>query len=159
MDLVTNCPLCETRSLQIVDQSDDKLLQCLNCGYVSANKFIGDKESSIEFDKLPEDMKKMAKQSDGRIWIPSVMTLPNGIVNPVLMDENMFWAFSPMIEIPEEEQKNYPDGKGGFYKNRYDNESTRLYKDFSSVMKKVTSDIEKKNPKEKSLKLPKLKKL
>jgi transcription initiation factor TFIIIB Brf1 subunit/transcription initiation factor TFIIB len=159
MDLVTNCPLCETRSLQIVNQPEDKLLQCLHCGYVSVNKFIGTIEDNIEFEKLPEDMKKMAKQGDGRIWIPSVMTLPNGVVNPVLVDDNMFWAFSPMIEIPEEEREKYPDDKGGFYKNRYDNESTRLYQDFSSVMKKVTSDIEKKNPQEKSLKLPKLKKL
>ena len=159
MDLVTNCPLCETRGLQVVNQPEDKLLQCLYCGYVSVNKFIGTIEDNIEFEKLPEDMKKMAKQSDGRIWIPSVMTLPNGMVNPVLVDDNMFWAFSPMIEIPEEEREKYPDDKGGFYKNRYDNESTRLYQDFSSVMKKVTSDIEKKNPQEKSLKLPKLKKL
>ena len=157
MDIITNCCLCENRSLYVIG---DNISQCMYCGYVTSDKFNGTIPDNEEYKKLPEDMQKMAKESDGNIWIPSVMTLPFGILSPILMDDNIFWSFSPMIEIPEDERKNYPNDEGGFYKNRYDNTKTKLYKEFHVAIESLNEQYKSDNAsQEKKIKLPKLKKI
>ena len=136
-EILTQCLLCEKRALQIIEQN---ISQCLNCGYVTTEKFEGTKESCEEFKKLPEDMQKMAVEKNNFIWIPSVVTLPNGVINPVLVDSTIFWAFSPSIKISKEEQINYPDDKGGFFEYKYDREQTKLFKDFFSAIQTLSKN-------------------
>jgi ribosomal protein L37AE/L43A len=133
--VILECPLCGKKSLSIVDKKTG-YMQCLHCGYSSADKFKGNK-TNPEYEALSEDMKKMVIIEDNKIWIPSVLTLPFGIINPVLVDKEMFWSFAPMIEIPENEKQNYPDGHGGYYEKRYDTEKTTLYKYFFDCIKEI----------------------
>ena len=156
MNIISNCRLCETRSLYVLETD---ISQCLYCGYVTSDKFKGTIPENEEYKKLPEDMQKMAKENDGQIWIPSVMTLPFGILSPIFLDNNIFWSFSPMVEIPENERENYPDGKGGYYENRYDNTQTKLYKEFHTAIESLNEQYESKNKSETKIKLPKLKKV
>jgi hypothetical protein len=156
MDIVTNCCLCENRSLYVVSAD---ISQCMYCGYVTSDKFKGTISENEEYKKLPEDMQKMAKENDGQIWIPSVMTLPFGMLSPIFLDDNIFWSFSPMVEIPENERENYPDGKGGYYENRYDNTQTKLYKKFHIALESLNGKYESDDKSETKIKLPKLKKV
>ena len=133
--VVLECPLCGKRALSIVDTKTG-YMQCLHCGYSSADKFKGNK-TNPEYESLSDDMKQMAIIEDDKIWIPSVLTLPFGIINPILVDNEMFWSFAPMIEIPETERENYPDGQGGYYEKRYDKEKTILYKYFFDCIKEI----------------------
>ena len=49
--------------------------------------------------------------------------------------EIMQWAFAPMVDIPEDEQKNYPVENGeGFYKQRYDTDNQKVYDLFIDAM-------------------------
>jgi len=155
MNIISNCPLCEEHALHVVGEHDE-LMQCLYCGYVSSQKFIGTMANNEEYNDLPEQMQKMAKEYNNRIWIPTVLTLPMGILNPILVEGEMFWSFSPMIDIPEDEQKNYPDGNGGFYVRKYDPDHTKLFKEFNKALVELNNEYE---PKEQKLKLPKLKKI
>ena len=160
MNIISNCPLCEEHSLHILGKEEAQMMQCLSCGYTSTTKFIGDKDTNEEYNKLTEDMKKWSKEFNGRIWIPTMMTLPVGMLYPQDdKDGNMKWYFSEMIDIPEEDRKNYPiEGGIGNYKQRYDVENTKEYDEFFEGMLELNNRLkEEATPPE--IKLPKLKKV
>jgi hypothetical protein len=146
-DIISNCFLCGEHSLHVVGTEEAQVMQCINCGYVSSTKYIGTKETNEEFQKLGEDMKNWAKEENNRIWIPSVMTLPIGMLYPIDDDDEMKWAFAPMVEIPEDEKENYPDGKGGFYERKIDTDNPKIYEEFVNAMFYVNNELKKKTNK------------
>jgi Zn ribbon nucleic-acid-binding protein len=169
MKIVSNCPLCEEYSLHVIGEDGVQTQQCINCGYVSSEKLKLNgmsKEDSEEYKKLPDDMRKWSTVKNDRIWLPTMMVLPFGMLYPV-PDKNgeLQWAFSEMVNIPEEEQKNYPreDGKG-FHTKRIDTDNSKMYdlfleglSELNQKMKKELSEPKKTEITE--IKLPKLKKM
>ena len=81
--IISNCPLCEEHSLHVVGEDGAQIHQCINCGYVSSPKYVGTKETNEEYKKLTDDMKKWAVEMNGRIWIPTMMTLPTAMLYPI----------------------------------------------------------------------------
>ena len=132
--IVSNCPLCEEHSLHVVEQDGIGTQQCISCGYATTSKFIGTKEDNEMYKSLPEEMQGWSKEANGRVWIPSMITLPFGALYPINIEGEMKWGFAEMIHIVEDEQKNYPDGKGGYYKQRYDMENQKIYDEFIYAM-------------------------
>ena len=156
-DIISNCFLCEEKSLHIVGTEEAQIMQCINCGYVSSTKYIGTKETNEDFKELSDYMKKWSVEKNGRIWIPSIMTLPIGMLYPIddekldgigeVGDEVkgvMKWAFAPMVEIPESEKENYPNGKGGFYDKKIDTDNPKVYDKFLLAMSYVNNLMKEK---------------
>ena len=129
-DLISNCFLCGEKSLHVAGTEEAQVMQCINCGYTTSTKYTGTKETNEEFQKLGEDMKNWAVESNGKIWIPSIITLPVGMLYPVDKDNEMKWSFAPMVDIPKEEQKNFPNEQGGFYERKIDTDNPKIYNDF-----------------------------
>ena len=123
MKIVSTCPLCEEYSLHVIEEDGIGTQQCINCGYATTNKFIGTKEDNEIYKTLPEEMQSWSVENGGRIWIPSMITLPFGTLYPTNIDGEMKWGYAEMVDIPEEKQKNYPDDNGGYYKQRYDTDN------------------------------------
>ena len=163
MNIVSNCPLCEEHSLHILGEEEEaQMMQCLNCGYTSTSKFIGDKKTNEEYNKLTEDMKNWSKEFNGRIWIPTMMTLPVGMLYP--QDDkngNMKWYFSEMVDIPEEERKNYPvpGDTEQYYERMYDVENAKEYDDFFEGMVELNDRLKEESNASPEIKLPKLNKI
>ena len=135
MRLISNCPLCEEHALHVIgEEGNMQTQQCINCGYATSDKFIGTKEDNEMYKTLPEEMQSWSKEANDRIWIPSMITLPFGTLYPTNIDGEMKWGFAEMVDIPEEEQKNYPDETGGFYKQMYDTENAKIYDVFLDAM-------------------------
>ena len=130
-DIISNCFICGEKSLHVAGKEDAQVMQCINCGYTTSTKFTGTKETNEEFKKLGEDMKNWAKEENGYIWIPTVMALPIGILYPINVKKKMKWAFAPMIEIPEEDRKNYPipSKKGEYYEYKMDSSTLKQFKE------------------------------
>tara|TARA_R100001129_G_scaffold39897_2_gene26922 strand:- start:786 stop:1241 length:456 start_codon:yes stop_codon:yes gene_type:complete len=128
-DIISNCFICGEKSLHVAGKEDAQVMQCINCGYTTSTKFTGTKETNEEFKKLGEDMKNWAKEENGYIWIPTVMALPIGMLYPINVKKEMKWAFAPMIEIPEEDRKNFPNpsAPGKFYDKKVDTENSIIY--------------------------------
>ena len=133
-DIVSNCFLCGERSLHVAGTEESQVMQCIHCGYVSSTKYIGTKETNEEFQKLSEDMKKWAKEENGRIWIPTVLTLPVGMLYPIDDEDKMKWSFAPMVEISQDEKEKYKNSEGGYYEKRIDVENPKIYDEFFEVM-------------------------
>ena len=122
--------MCGEKSLHVAGTEEAQVMQCINCGYVTSTKYIGTKETNEEFQKLGEDMKNWAKEKNNRIWIPSIITLPIGMLYPIDVENEMKWSFAPMVDIPEEERKNFPNEQGGFYERKIDTDNPRIYDEF-----------------------------
>ena len=136
--------LCEKHSLHVAGtESEAQIMQCINCGYVSSTKFIGKKEDNKEYKNLSEDMKKWAVEKNERIWIPTVITLPIGMLYPMDEDNKMKWAFAPMVDISEDEKENYPNENGGYYERRIDTDNPKIYKNFVDGMFYVNEKLKK----------------
>ena len=142
-DIVSNCFLCGEHSLHVAGTEEAQVMQCINCGYVTSTKYIGTKETNEEFQILGEDMKNWAKEENGRIWIPSIITLPIGMLYPVNIKKEMKWAFAPMIEIPEEERKKYPNPSipGKFYDKKIDTDNAVVYDLFIEGMTMINENL------------------
>ena len=131
-DLTSNCFLCGEKALHVAGTEEAQVMQCINCGYTTSTKFKGIKADNEEFQKLGEDMKNWAKEENGYIWITSIITLPIGMLYPIDKDNTMKWSFAPMVEIPEEERKKYPNpnAPGKFYERKIDTDNQRIYDEF-----------------------------
>ena len=143
-DLISNCFLCGEKALHVAGTEDAQVMQCINCGYATSTKFRGIKADNEEFQKLGEDMKNWAKEENGYIWIPSIITLPIGMLYPVNVKEKLKWAFAPMVEISEEEKENFPNEQGGFYERKIDTDNAILYDLFIEGMTKVNELLKQK---------------
>ena len=164
-DIVSNCFLCEEHSLHVMGTEESQIMQCINCGYTTSTKFLGPKENNEEYNKLPEDMKKWSKWENNRTWIPSIIQMPIGMLYPIDVDnmvnhkKEMKWGFAPMVDIPEDERKHYPNNQGGFYEKRLDTDNPKIYDKFIDGMVYINEKIKKDLSDSKSPKLPKLKKI
>ena len=167
MNSINNCPLCGEHSLHLSSDKELNFMQCVNCGYVSSDNFLGTREDNVEYKKLDELLQKWVKETEGRLWIPIQMTLPFGMIYPALVDNEMKWVFAEMVEIPEEEQKNYPiEGQEGkFYERKYETDNPKIYDIYAEALADVQKIIQAETQKAvekqgvKELKLPKLKKV
>ena len=171
MNIVSNCPLCEEHSLHIIGKDNLKTQQCINCGYVTAEKFKLNglkKEEHQEFKNLTEDMKGWVKIENDGMWIPTIMTLPIGMLYPQNIDNmvnhktEMKWHFAKMVEISEEERQNYPvEGQEGkFYEKRIDTDNAIVYDSFLEGMSEVNKRLKENDKSEPTkVKLPNLKKI
>ena len=142
--LISNCPLCEEKSLHVLSDVQKELdnQQCINCGYVTSHLFKlnnGKKEDNEKYKSLTDEMKSWSKVENDRVWFPTIMTLPSGMLYPINLtvpnddeDEVMKWAFAPMVDIPTDEQKKYPipNTDNEFYKQRYDTDNGEIFDEF-----------------------------
>ena len=144
-DLISNCPLCEERALHVAGTEEAQVMQCINCGYTTSTKFTGTKETNEEFQKLGEDMKNWAIEKNGKIWIPSIITLPIGMLYPTNdEDGKMKWNFAPMVEITEEERREFPNPNGGYYEKRIDTDNPIMYDKFIEGMTYINDLLKQK---------------
>ena len=166
MKIISNCPLCEEHSLHIIGEDELQTQQCINCGYVTSEKLKLNgrvKEEHLEYNKLTDEMKDWSKVENDRLWLPTMMILPSGALHPMSdKDKNMKWAFSPMVDVTEEEREKYPreDGKG-FHTQKIDTDNPKIYDSFFEAISEINKQRKKENskPKETKIKLPRLKKI
>ena len=167
--VVIDCPICGEHELQVVNDDSKELMQCINCGYSTSSDMSGTMEDCENFKKIDSNLKKWAKEAKGHVWLPSVLNLELGVFYPT-GDDEMIWAFAPLVEIPEEEQKNYPTPDGGYFKTKYDLEKEITFDGFAEGLLEInrmttaiaeTKNISKQSQsvrKNKGVKLPSLRK-
>ena len=56
----------------------------------------------------------------------------------------MKWAFAPMIEIPKDKRKDFPNGQGGFYDKKVDTDNAVIYDVFLNGMSQVNELLKQK---------------
>tara|TARA_Y100000593_G_scaffold84593_1_gene160299 strand:+ start:3194 stop:3706 length:513 start_codon:yes stop_codon:yes gene_type:complete len=166
-NIVSNCPLCGEHSLHCSGEKETEFMQCISCGYISHSKLVGNKKTNDEYKKMDALLQKLVKESNDRIWIPIQMNLPFGAVYPALVDNKMKWVFAEMVDIPKEEQKNYPipDKEDSFYEKRYETEDVEFFEKFVDAFKYLQDKLQSETQQAvdedgiKQMKMPKEKKI
>ena len=156
MNIISNCELCNERSLHLIGSDENNLQQCINCGYVTSKKFIlkkGEKkEDNLSFKELSEDMKKWCKVKKNKIWMPMILTLPTGMIYPFDDKNKMKWGYATLVNIPINEQKNYPipEQEGKFYTQKFDVDNAIIFDEFVYALGHLKHENEPKTEKSRS---------
>ena len=164
ISIITNCSLCDEKSLHVIGEGEAQTQQCINCGYATAPRFNikdGGKEKCKPYTTLTEEMKSWSQEASNHIWIPTILTLPFGLLFPENnKDGNLHWGFADLIYLSEDEQKKYPvpGSTDQFYKTKYDTDNAVKFDTFLEAMVHVNYKAKESNPEKVDIKLPKLKK-
>ena len=80
--------------------------------------------------------------------IPSIITLPIGMLYPINVKKKLKWSFAPMVEISEDERKKYPNPSvpGKFYDKKIDTDNSVIYDLFLEGITKVNEILKQKAP-------------
>ena len=106
---------------------------CMTSGYTSTSLFKKGSESCKKaLENSPPLVVQLQKYDPERdlIWLPVVLNMGKmGIIWPEGSKDKWYWRFAEMVDIPKEEQKDYPiagqDDK--FYETRLDIENAMTY--------------------------------
>ena len=131
MESVIDCPICYDTDACFEDtQEKFKSYMCFNCGFMSSTYYTKDNSDMAEgSSKLVDDLKFFDKERK-IYWYPSVLNMgPKGVIFPEDNMKEWVWKYAKVVEIPEEEQTDYPKpGKDDeFYKEKLDVESAEKF--------------------------------
>ena len=131
MERVIDCPVCFDTDACFEDiQEKFKSYMCFNCGFMSSSYYKKDTVKEVEgMVKLVDELKVFDEERQ-IWWYPSVLNMgPKGIIFPEGNPDNWIWKYARVVEVSEEEQKQYPiPGKDGeFYTEKLDVENAQSY--------------------------------
>ena len=123
-DLTEISPI--TGNTSVIVETDDNGVEsriCMDSGYTTTSKYkIGSKHIE-EYEQTTAKVIKELRYEDKKLnqyWYLTTVMFTHGMIYPDGDLENWQWCYAPIIELNEEESKNYPiPGKDGeFYTSR-----------------------------------------
>jgi hypothetical protein len=112
--------------------SDDHYL-CMTTGFMSTSNFkVGSEPLETELNKSPELVRALQQYDSERdiVWIPTILNFPEkGMIYPEGNIEGWKWCYASVIQISEEEQKNYPipNKEGEYFTSKLDVENSQKF--------------------------------
>ena len=148
-DKLVKSPICDSDAMYESEfKTQDGVIKtwlCMTSGYTSNTTMTLDSETLKQTLKLTAELIKDLRQDhippgggEKLAWFPTVITMPEkGMIFPdpikgsstVDGKRDWGWTIVKAIDIPEEEQKKYPDPRnpGKFYKKRMDMKNMKRY--------------------------------
>ena len=135
MELRTKCPCdldthnnCFVEKAEIEGKPFESYM-CFKCGMTSNSYLAFDSEKLEEYTKnhsqLMNDL-KIIDEKRGIVWFPSVINMgEKGIIYPDGKQNDWYWHYAKVVEIPEDERENY-DG----HERRLDVENSEKFGQF-----------------------------
>lgn len=134
------CAVCGENTALEESESNIISWMCVNCGYTSNTLY---KKNSITFRKVISTSPKLInelKVFDNKrfiYWIPTVINMPSrGLIFPEGSKSQIIWTYIPIVDIPEDEQKNYPiaNQNNKFYKQKLDPTKSKKFTRFYDAL-------------------------
>ena len=143
-DKLVNSPVCDSNACYESEfKTKDGIIKtwlCMTSGYTSNTTMTLDSEALKQTLELTADLIKdlrldLVPPGGGEklAWFPTPITMPEkGMIfpEPIKKGEKEWgWTVVKAIDIPEEEQKKYPDPRnpGTFYKKRMDMKNLKRF--------------------------------
>jgi len=138
------CPVCSKKTALEEGAAGITSWLCVNCGYTSNTMFTDD---NPDFLTTPKAIMSLKHYDDERAlyWIPTVINMPTrGLIFPEKHGKQIIWTYVPMVDIPIEEQRNYPiaNQEGHFYKKKLDADRAEKHSNFYDALKAMGAIIE-----------------
>ena len=131
MERVIDCPVCFDHDACFEDtQEKFESYMCFNCGFMSSSHYTKENADKVEnTSQLVNDLKFFDEERK-IYWFPSVVNMgPKGIIFPEGNVDQWVWKYAELVEIPKEEQKNYPilEEPGEFNTEKLDVENAETF--------------------------------
>ena len=102
---------------EIIPGTDQFSYFCVGSGYMSMDGYTPESDkvnvAEVSMPLLVRDLKIIDKERN-IVWYPTVINHPKGMVFPDgPSKDNWWWFYAPLIEIPLEEQHNFPSPEEG----------------------------------------------
>jgi hypothetical protein len=97
---------------------------------MSSSLYSKDNADKVENTSQLVNELKFFDDERGIYWYPSVVNMgPKGIIFPEGNVEHWVWKYAEVVEVPKEEQKQYPipDKEGEFYTEKLDIDNATTY--------------------------------
>lgn len=137
------CPVCSKHTA--LEETADKITSwlCASCGFTSNTLFV---KNNSEFNSTPKSIMNLKFYDKERkiYWIPTIINMPSrGLIFPEKHGKQIIWTYIPMVEIPENEQKDYPiPNSNKFYKKKLDADMAQRFTNFYDALKAIGAIIE-----------------
>ena len=151
MERVIDCPICYDSDACFEDtQEKFKSYMCFNCGFMCNSHYTEGNLDKVENTSQLVNELKFLDEERQIYWYPSVVNMgPKGVIYPEGNTENWVWKYAEVVEVPKEEQEQYPiPGKDGeFYTEKLDVENAETYGqyEFLDACKKMGITMELSN--------------
>ena len=113
-------------------ETDEHYL-CMSTGYMTTTQFKAESESFqnhlASSPKIVNEL-QFVDHLRGLVWIPCVLNMGKlGIIFPEGSRDDWIWKYASIVDIPKEEQHNYPVPKkdGEFYETKLDLENAKRF--------------------------------
>ena len=110
MERVIDCPICYDPDRCFEDMQEKfRSYMCFNCGFMSNSHYTEENLAKVEnTSKLVNELKYL--DDERKIyWYPSVVNMGKlGIIFPEGNVEHWVWNYAKVVEVSEEELKDYP---------------------------------------------------
>jgi hypothetical protein len=107
---------------------------CISCGYTSTTLNVEGSNVIKHYEETTAELIKDLRWLDPKtnlVWYPIVLNFPSyGIIFPDGTNKHDWkWKAAPAVDIPEEEQKNFPipHMKGSYYTRRVDMSASKVF--------------------------------
>ena len=106
---------------------------CFKCGWTTDSYLEIGADAQIKREhshsRLINEL-KIVDYDRKLVWYPAVINMgPKGLIYPEGSEQNWKWKYAKLVDIPEEDQKNFPvpNKPGEFYKSRLDTDNSTSY--------------------------------
>ena len=133
----TMCPICGT--LHAMEETEGEITSwlCVECGFTTNTNMKKNCKELLSSPKAIQELKVWDKEQE-LYWIPTVINMASrGIIFPESHGSQIIWIYVPIVDISDEEQKNYPiaDQPGKYHTRRLDTEQSKKFTRFYDALK------------------------
>ena len=145
VDTTEISPLTGNKSVIVEkDKNDMESRICMDTGYTTIAKYKIDSKDTEEYEASTSQLIRDLRYEDADLkqyWYLTTVMFSTGMIYPEGTKDEWQWVYAPIINIPTEEQKNYPvPGKPGeYYESRLGVDVAEYYPSdkFAEVCKRV----------------------
>ena len=145
IDNTEKSPITGATSVVVeTDQNGIESRICMDTGYTTVSKYKLDSPEVSEYESSTSQLIRDLRFTDeelGQYWYLTTVMFSTGMIYPEGTPNDWKWVYAPVINIPKDEQKNYPiPGKPGeYYETRLGIDVAEYYEStqFADVCKRV----------------------
>ena len=117
---------------------------CTSCGYTSNTQLTKNSRELLMSPKTIQMLKKWDKERE-IYWILTVINMPTrGLLFPEEHGSQIIWTYVPIVDIPNEEQRNYPiENSNAFHTRKLDPTHSKKFTRFSDGLIEMGAIISK----------------
>jgi len=144
IDTTHTSPFTNNKSVVVEGSAEHETRLCMDTGFTTSAIYNIDSDKISEFEETTSELIRTLRYADeelGQYWYPTTIMFKDGVIYPSGHTSNWKWSYSPIVNIPLDEQKDFPipGQEGQCYDTRL---ATELTTEFENTdFRKLCTDV------------------